>query len=278
MNTSSLSVVTSPSLAVNTSLLSQIKIRKVETIPLRIPFANPFTMAAPHDPKREHVDVLIVKVIADDGQYGLGETQAWRRQGSGETLPALARNIADEFAPRMIGRSVGELNAIMAELDAALYGSLYPQAAVGDAMYDLMAKVLGVPLWQLFGGKCRASIPVGLPLSIASSPEVMIASVEQAYAAGYRHIRVKIGIEPRLDLKTVAALRRHFADKIVLRADANGGMSFTDALWLLPRLEEFDLDLLEQPVPGWDLDGMARLSAACRIPLSADESLTTTHS
>lgn len=255
----------------------RLAIRKVETIPLRIPFGTPFTMAAPHEPKREHVDVLIVKIIAEDGTYGLGETQAWRRQGSGETLPALVRNVNDQFVPRMVGRAIGDLNAIMAELDAAMYGSLYAQAAVGDALYDLMAKLVGMPLWQLFGGKCRERIPVGLPLSITGSTTAMIEAAERAYQAGYRHIRVKIGLEPREDLKNIAALRKHFGDKIVLRADANGGMSFTDALWLLPRLEEFDLDLLEQPVPGWDLDGMARLSAACRIPLSADESLTTTH-
>jgi muconate cycloisomerase len=55
-------------------------------------------------------------------------------------------------------------------------------------------------------------------------------------------------------------------------------MNFGDALRLLTRLESCDLDIVEQPLPAWDLDGMAALARTIRIPLSADESLTDEHS
>jgi len=54
----------------------------------------------------------------------------------------------------------------------------------------------------------------------------------------------------------VRQLRQEFGDKIVLRADANGGMHYDQALPLLKKLEAFDLDIVEQPVPVWDLDSM----------------------
>jgi muconate cycloisomerase len=253
-------------------------IREIETIPVRVPFSSSFTIAAPHSPKRESVDVLLVKIHTNEGVIGIGETQAWRRQGSAEVLENQIHSIKTLFAPVMVGKSPFDVAAILAEVNAIAYDSLYVQAALGDALYDLMGKLLNVPVYQLLGGKCRERIPVGHVLSISSSPEAMIEQAQQAYERGYRHLRIKIGIDPQKDVVNVRAMRKHFGDKVVLRADANGGMAYDQALSLLRKLEEYDLDIVEQPVAGWDLAGMASLSRAVRIPLSADESLTTNHS
>lgn len=235
-------------------------------------------MAAPHEPKREGVDVLIVRLHTDQGVSGIGETQAWRRQGSAETLPNLVRTIQEHFSPRLIGRSPFDIASILHDLNACISGSLYPQAAVGDALYDLLGKLQGLPVFDLLGGKCRDAVRVGLALGITSPPEAMIDRAEKAYQEGYRHIRIKIGIDPDVDVANLRRVREHFGAKVTLRADANGGMTFPDALRLLKKLEAFDLDIVEQPVPGWDLEGMAALSRAVAFPLSADESLTTDHS
>lgn len=255
-----------------------MRITRVEVIPLRIPFAAPFTIAAPHEPTRDHLDDLVVKIETDDGLVGIGETQAWRRQGSSEILLNLIRVIKEVFEPILIGRSPFDINSIMFELNSAVYNSLYAQAAVGDALYDLMGKYKNVPVYELLGGKCRDEIRVGIALSITSSPQLMLEKANWMYEQGYRHLRVKIGIDPVHDVRNVKCLRDHFGDKVVLRADANGGMYFEQALPLLKKLEEFDLDVVEQPVPLWDLDGMAELNHRVNIPISADESLSTDHS
>lgn len=254
-----------------------IVIRDVEAVPLRIPFAQPFSFAAPHESTRDSVEVLLVRLHTDAGLVGIGETQAWRRQGSFETLTGLHATIIQIFKPLLVGRSPFEFAAIMHRLAAAADHSLYAQAAVGDALYDLIGKALGLPVYQLLGGRCRDRVPVGLALSI-TSPDAMVEQGQAAFAAGYRHLRIKIGLDPALDLVNVRRMRDHFGDKVSLRADANGGLSFSQALPLLKRLEPFDLDVVEQPVPGWDLDGMAALATAVAIPLSADESLNTDHS
>ena len=253
-------------------------IRSVEALPLRLPFAKSFTMAAPHQPTRDGVEVLIVRITSEDGRVGIGETQAWRRQGSGETLPGLTGTVRDHVAPALIGRSPLDIAALMAEIAARLAGSLYVQSAVGDALYDLAARTLGRPLHDLLGGRCRDTIPVGLALGISGEPAVVIDAAERAYAQGYRHIRIKIGIDPDHDYRATRAMREHFGDRIQLRADANGGMGFGDALRLLHKITPFDLDIVEQPVAAWDLDGMAALARAVPIPISADESLTSDHS
>ncbi len=253
-------------------------IRSIESIPLRIPFARSFTMAAPHQPTRAEVEVLIVRITTDDGLVGIGETQAWRRQGSGESLAGLHSKVRDYVAPALVGQSALDLSALLAGIEARLAGSLYVQSAVGDALYDVAARALGVPVYTLLGGCCRQEIAVGLAIGITGDGARMIDAAQAVYERGYRHIRVKIGIDAAADIASVGALRRHFGDRVVLRADANGGMNFGDALRLLAKLEPFDLDIVEQPLPAWDLDGMAALARAVRIPLSADESLTTPQS
>ena len=156
--------------------------------------------------------------------------------------------------------------------------SLYAQAAVGDALYDLLGKALGYPVHQLIGGRLRESIQVGVALGIDASPEAMIDQAEAARAAGYRHLRIKIGLDARRDVENLRRLRDHFGDDVILGADANGGMSFSQALPLLKTLERFGLDIVEQPVSEWDISGHAALSVAVAISISADESVSTDHS
>jgi L-alanine-DL-glutamate epimerase-like enolase superfamily enzyme len=255
-----------------------VVIREIEAIPVRVPFGYSFTIAAPHAPKRDFVDVLIVRIHTDAGVTGLGETQAWRRQGSAEVLENQIHSINTLFAPVLVGKSPFDVAALLGACNAIAYDSLYAQAAIGDALYDLMGKLLDVPAHALIGGKCRDSIPVGIALSISDDSGAMIDQAQAAYESGYRHLRIKIGIDPQRDVANVKAMRKHFGDKVTLRADANGGMSYDQALPLLRKLQEFDLDIVEQPVAGWDLDGMAALARSVSIPISADESLTTTHS
>lgn len=259
-------------------MTTPLAIRAVEPIPMRLPFHRAFTMAAPHQPTRGEVEVLLVRVVTEDGLVGVGETQAWRRQGSGETLAGLHNVVRDHVAPALVGRSAFDVAPLVAEVAARLAGSLYVQAAVGDALYDVAARALGVPLYRLLGGLVRDRVAVGLAIGISGDPARMVEAAKMSRERGYRHIRVKIGIDPEQDLRVVEALRNHFGADVVLRADANGGMHYVDAVRLLARLEPFDLDIVEQPVPDWDLDGMAAIASAVRTPISADESLTTDHS
>ena len=252
-----------------------VKIREVETTPLHLPFASPFQISSA---TRDFLEVLIVRIHADQGVFGIGETQAWRRQGSAETLPNLMRSIQDQFAPLLIGRSPFEVNAIMHDLNANLYNSLYAQAAIGDALYDLIGKLLNVPIHGLLGGRCRDRVRVGAVLSIKPTVEELLDSAQGFFDSGFRHLGLKIGIDSTADLRNVAALRERFGDDIVLRVDANAGMNYDAARRLLKKMEPFDIDAAEQPIAIWDIDGLAELARAVDIPIMADESVSTDHS
>jgi muconate cycloisomerase len=253
-----------------------VKITRVEPIPLRLPFASPFRIS--HGEARETLDVLLVRVHTDEGLVGVGETQAWRRQGSAETLVNLVRTIEDHFEPILLGRSPFDVAGALQALNDALYNTLYAQAAVGDALYDLVGRALGVPVHVLLGGECRTRVRVGAVLSIKPRVEDLIDSAQALYERGFRHFGLKIGVDPAVDLRNVMALRTHFGDRIVLRVDANGALSYDAALGLLKRLEPYDVDVAEQPIALWDLAGLAALGRATAIPIMVDESVSTEHS
>jgi muconate cycloisomerase len=253
-----------------------MKIVRVEPIPLRIPFAAPFRIS--HGEAREMLEVVLVRLHTDEGIVGVGETQAWRRQGSAETLVNLVRTITDHFEPILLGRSPFDVGGTLHALDDAMYHTLYAQAAVGDALYDIVGRALGVPVHVLLGGAARERVRIGAVLTLKPSVEETVAAAERVFERGFRHFGVKIGVDPAADVKTVAALRARFGDEVVLRVDANGAMAYDAALALLRKLEPYDIDVAEQPVAIWDVAGLAALSRATTIPIMADESVSTDHS
>ena len=255
-----------------------IKIRAVEMIPLHIPFSSPFQIATARESSRDFLEVLVLRIHTDQGIHGIGETQAWRRQGSAELLANLMHSIKSRFEPLLIGRSPFDINLIMYDLNATLYNSLYAQAAIGDALYDLVGKFLNVPVHALLGGKCRERVRIGAVLSMKPSVEALVESARAFHDRGFRHFGLKIGIDPDADLRNVEALRATFGDTIVLRVDANAMLNFDAAVALLRKLEPFDIDVAEQPIAIWDVEGLAALSRAVAMPIMADESVSTDHS
>ena len=255
-----------------------IKIRKVEMIPLHIPFATPFQIATARESSRDFLEVLILRLHTDQGIVGIGETQAWRRQGSAELLANLMHSIKTRFEPLLIGRSPFDINAIMYDMNATLYNSLYAQAAIGDALYDLVGKSLNVPVHALLGGKCRDRVRVGAVLSMKPNVEELVEAAQAFHDRGFRHFGLKIGIDSAADLRNAQALREAFGEDIVLRVDANAMMNFDAAVTLLRKLEPFDIDVAEQPIAIWDVDGLAALARAVAMPIMADESVSTDHS
>jgi L-alanine-DL-glutamate epimerase-like enolase superfamily enzyme len=254
---------------------TDIRITRVETVPLRVPFRTPFKIA--QGAARPSAEIFIVRLHTDAGVSGVGETQAWRRQGSSETLQSLQATVAEHYAPLLVGRSPFDIGAIMPALEEAMYHSLYAQAAISDALYDLQGKILGVPVHALIGGRCRDELEACAVLAIKPTVELTVAGAMEYRDKGFRAYTVKVGVDLGADVETVRELRRQLGDEAILRVDANAGMNFDAALDLLRRLEPYGLDAAEQLVPAWDLQGMAELARRSPVPLMADECVATDH-
>jgi len=164
------------------------------------------------------------------------------------------------------------------DMDAVLArrppGSRAARSAIDEALHDLWGKKLGQPLYKLFGLN-----PHNLPLTSFTigmdEPDVM---AEQAKASGHPILKVKLGSEK--DEQIVAAIRN--ATDAKLRADANAGWSREQALEIIPRLLDYDLEFIEQPLAVDDVEGFFWLKEKLRqqkvkVPIFADETAKTSH-
>lgn len=172
--------------------------------------------------------------------------------------------------------SVGDLGGDPFDLDAVLSrrpeGSRAARSAIDEALHDLWGKRLGQPLYRLFGLN-----PKNLPLTsftiAMDEPSLMAARAKEG---GYPIIKIKLGSER--DEEMVAAIRR--VTDVKLRVDANAGWTREQALRLIPRLAEYDLEFVEQPLAVDDIEGYFWLKEKLRaqkvtLPIFADETAKT---
>lgn len=174
---------------------------------------------------------------------------------------------------RQVGEVPGEDPALLEDVLTNLPpGSPAARAAIDIALHDLWGKQLGQPLYRLFGLDPTRLPPTSFTIGI-DQPEVM---AERARACNYPILKVKLGSPD--DVAALAAVRR--ATSARLRVDANAGWSYAQALELIPILAQFDLDLIEQPLPRGDIDGTRALRQelhrrGVKTPIYVDESVRT---
>ena len=210
---------------------------------------------------------VVVTLTAQDGAQGFGYGSATPHMGATrETLmAALAR-----FVPLVTGRDSFAVEEILQALDADLAGNNQAKAAIDCALHDLNARILGIPLHQLLGGKLRDSVPILRILAI-KTPQEMAVQAQKLVDAGYRYLKIKVHGEVKEDVARVRAIRRQVGDDVHLTIDANQSYSVKDAIAALNRMAEFDIDLAEQPVAAGDLKGLRLVTDSVAVTVEADE-------
>jgi muconate cycloisomerase len=111
-----------------------------------------------------------------------------------------------------------------------------------------------------------------------SSATAEVDEAKSKVADGHRIFKIKTAAHPLAeDLRRVEAIRAAVGPMVALRVDANQGWDRPTALKAIRALAPFDLDFVEQPLPRWDLEGMAELGRRVEVPLMADESCFSPH-
>jgi L-alanine-DL-glutamate epimerase-like enolase superfamily enzyme len=144
---------------------------------------------------------------------------------------------------------------------------------VDAALYDIKGKALGVPVYQLLGGKTVDAVDLGFVL-MAGPAEQLISEAQKALSHGFKLIKLKMSPDYEAGLRGARAVREALGDDVRLMMDVNGMWNYDVALKALRRLEKenVNLELIEQPLPYWDIEGMARLRQKVGTMIFADES------
>ncbi|SFL13027.1 muconate/chloromuconate family cycloisomerase [Falsiroseomonas stagni] len=222
---------------------------------------------------------VIVEVRLANGAEGIGEAATLGGpRWSEESVEAIKANIDAHLAPALIGHQADRFEATGVLLDSAAKRNNAAKAAIDTALFDAVGRTLGVPAHQLLGGLVRDSLPVLWTLA-SGDPAQEIEEAEAKLAARLHDtFKVKIGaLSPDADLARMRRLTTALAGRARFIVDANQAWDETTANRCLPMLAELGVTLVEQPLPAWNVAGMARVRARSAVPLMADECVFSTH-
>lgn len=271
-----------------------MRITAIETIPLLYNMPYPLTYARGEYQTRE---ALLVRVHTSDHTIsGWGEAAMW-----GGPHAVTAKVIEEEIAPLLMGEDPRRPEFLWEKVYQSTYyhgrkGILIAAlSGVDIALWDILGKCAGQPLWRLFGGFAR-------PLTAYASAgyyrrsyglEAFAADVSAAVKAGYRGYKMKIGNIPQVvhggvltdvpmrigfddDLKRIQAAREALG-ALNLMVDANTSLSSRMAMRYAAALEPLNIRWFEEPTQPEDVEGCAELARRTRIPIAGFETETGKH-
>jgi D-galactarolactone cycloisomerase len=230
----------------------------------------PFSMGGPHPlfagQPWDRLEILLVRVETDDGLVGWGEAFGHA------AIPATKAALDSIVAPLVVGRDAGDINELTRQVlhGVHLLGRngpfVYAFSGVEIALWDLLGKRAGQPLWRLLGGSAPAPLDAYASLlSYGGDLELVARNTAEARARGYRHIKLH-----ELTREAVLAAKAAAPDAAVM-LDVNCAWTPPVARGKAAAMAGEGLLWLEEPV--WPPEDTAGLASLRRygIPLSAGE-------
>lgn len=211
-------------------------------------------------------ETVYVKIATDEGLVGYGEG-AGITFVTGETNDTVINTIK-LLEPVILGQSPYSIEHIHRKMDEMIVRNSSAKAAIDLALYDLMAKGANQPLYRYLGG-VSSTVEIDMTIGI-DTPEKMAQKAVKLVGEGYRHIKVKAGIDDDQD-KAAIRLIRQAVPNARLKVDANQGWTAHRALAMLRVYAQEGVEALEQPVPYWDLAGLQYVRERSPLPIMADE-------
>lgn len=244
-----------------------MKIHSVRTWLQQLPLTKPYSIAYKtiYD-----TEIVFLEIILENGITGIGAANPFA-EVVGETPSVTLSNLRNDFVQGFTGRDIRYFNQI---IDEALMqfphlpGTL---AAIDIALHDAFCQFIGIPIVDFYGMKKD-----GLPTSITIGIKETAAMIEEAkanFAAGFKVIKIKTGLDAEQDIERITKLTEQFGKKMLIRVDANQGYDLIQLRHFIEQTKHLSLELIEQPLPVGKENELASLEEADRKLLTADESL-----
>jgi L-Ala-D/L-Glu epimerase len=251
--------------------LGKLKISKIDVIPVSMPM-RVFTDAYSGYDKGEFA---LVRIETDDGIVGYGEAPSSVIVGFyGETLETVTLSLRNILAPKLIGEDPLNIRRLTSIMDAAQGNSFIAKTGVDIALHDLIGKILKIPVCTVLGGKQRDKIKACSEIGIVKSDQ-MASEAMRLVEMGFKSIKIKAGSDAEDEMKGVEKVRDAVGPDIELRVDPNAGWSRESTLKATKTLLKCNVRYLEQPLPGWDLEGLSWIRKSTGMQIMVDESVWT---
>ncbi|WP_088009382.1 muconate cycloisomerase family protein [Indiicoccus explosivorum] len=250
-----------------------MKIQAAEVFVLDMPIIRPHQLAM-HTITEQAIVVACVRDT--DGAEGWAEVATIGGASYGESTPeAIKVNIDRYISPLIIGKEPIAFGKIMDDVARQVRGNHFAKAVIESAIVDLAARQRGIPAYELFGGKIHDSLPVAWTLASGDTGKDIEEAHEMLEKRRHNIFKLKIGKgDAQKNVEHVLAIKQAVGDSARLTVDVNQAWDEDTANRCIPALEEGGVSMIEQPLPAWDHEGMARLTSRYRVPILADEAAT----
>jgi L-alanine-DL-glutamate epimerase-like enolase superfamily enzyme len=240
----------------------------IEIIPVKMPLTEPFVISYATYP-----DVLsvLVRVRTAEGLEGWGEGTP-DPNVTGETWESTAAVLRHHLAPALIGHDARDREAALHLLDSRVEGVPTAKAALEIALFDLLGRAAGLPVYALLGGRSKPHLTISRVVSI-KAPEAMAADAARHVSDDFKTVKVKVGsADWRLDVERIRAVRNAIGPSIGLKVDVNQGWRTAGtAIAAITAAREANPDYVEQPIAWWDLEGLADVRRQTGVTIMIDE-------
>lgn len=218
------------------------------------------------------IEVIRVTLQLADGVAGYGAAApTWAI--TGDSLASIRAALNGPIHDAVIGREIESFEDILVDVDNCCVGNSSAKAAADIALHDLYARFFKMPLYQLLGGQ-NSDLETDITIGI-DEPSEMRKEAAVRVAEGFKVLKIKVGHEQYLDIERIEAIHEAVGNEVLLRLDANQGWNRKQAVRIIQTLEDrgFGIELVEQPVPAHDIEGLKFVTERVNTPIMADESV-----
>lgn len=266
-------------------MFPELRVRRVRGYVAELPLREPFRISGGSLPVRRS---LIVELEEAGGALAWGECAPFDLPFySAETVSTVESVVREVLGNRMIGATLAHPAELHDLLSLAVRGNRMARAGVETAVWDLAARMRGVPLAQLVTERLRELgvaepflvrsdvIRCGMALGIPEHEnlDALASDIERAVEEGYH--RIKIKVRPGWDAVPARRMREALRGTgLQCTVDANGAYEYPGGVDALRALDACDLAFIEQPLPEESWWDVTRLAEEIETPICLDESLT----
>lgn len=244
-----------------------MKITRMEAWPVTMDLAEPYTIA--YETVGATTNVFL-RLETSSGVLAYG-CAAPDREVTGETHEQVLDACSQVIIPALKGSDPLRPIMLMERIRGPLKGQPSALAMVDMALFDLLGKVAGLPLFRLLGGyrdRIRTSVTIGV-MPVTETVAKALEFVKQ----GFKALKIKGGVDVDHDIERLVKTREAVGEKIELRFDANQGYSEIDVVRFVDGVGAIRLELIEQPSSREKDQLLGRITQRVALPIMADESL-----
>ena len=251
-----------------------MKITEVKTIRLRATIPTEGQVFS-RSGVRNSRSTTLVKVETDEGISGLGSCS-----GNGELLEVI---VAKVLKPLLVGMDPTQIDEIWDQAYVRGGHKEFGTRGVGVvalsgidiALWDILGKVRGLPIYQLLGGKCRDTVPVYATALYPEEPSKVAKRARALAEQGFHGVKIKVGFDLDQDIGIVRAVRQELGKDFTVMTDANQGYSLEIGQKAAEAFSECGAFWLEEPLFVEDIEGHAQLREKGKVPIAVGENLHT---